>query len=422
MSCRGPDGAARRPARNTRNRARRRSQVSPRRPLRPSQTTQVEQEASEIAGIVRTAVSVEPREGRLCVFMPPVEKVEDYLELVSAAEAAAQKLGMPVHIEGYAPPHDPRLNVIRVAPDPGVIEVNIHPAASWEECVATTEAVYEEARQCRLGADKFMIDGEHTGTGGGNHVVVGGADTARQPFLRRPDLLRASCCTGSAGRACPICSRACSSARRARRRASTRRATTASTSSRSRCRRCRSDQGRCAAAVAGRSPVPQSAGRRDRQHAPLRNLHRQALFAGRADGAARAGRVPRLRDAAQRAHEPRAAGADTRAHCALWKAPKEGRLTRWGTTLHDRFMLPHLSGTISSMCSRDLSQHGLELAPNGSRPSSSSASRSAAKSSATGESRTSPGARTLARDGRTGSDRRHGPLRRQFGRTAFRRS
>jgi len=141
-------------------------------------------------GYVRTAIAVEPRDGRLCLFMPPVGTLEDYLEILAAAETTAEELDMPIHIEGYAPPSDSRLNVIRVAPDPGVIEVNVHPAQSWQDCVEITTGVYEEARQSRLGADKFMIDGKHTGTGGGNHVVVGGATTEDSPFLRRPDLMR----------------------------------------------------------------------------------------------------------------------------------------------------------------------------------------------------------------------------------------
>ncbi len=140
--------------------------------------------------VIRTTLCVEPREGRLHVFMPPLKHVEDYFELVTAVENVAQSLGMPILIEGYPPPHDHRVNQLSVTPDPGVIEVNLHPARDWAEMVAQTTTLYEEARQTRLGTEKFMLDGRHTGTGGGNHIVLGGPTAADSPILRRPDVLR----------------------------------------------------------------------------------------------------------------------------------------------------------------------------------------------------------------------------------------
>ena len=140
--------------------------------------------------VVKTALTLQVRDGHLFVFMPPCEKLEAYVALLAAIEDTARKLNTPVAIEGYTPPRDPRVKVLMVTPDPGVIEVNIHPAASWRDLLANMQTLYEEARQARLGTEKFMLDGRHTGTGGGNHVTLGGATPADSPLLRRPDLLQ----------------------------------------------------------------------------------------------------------------------------------------------------------------------------------------------------------------------------------------
>jgi uncharacterized protein (DUF2126 family)/transglutaminase-like putative cysteine protease len=164
------------------------------------------QRGESAAWLTRTALCVEARDpqrangpkaesdlgGRsshLYVFMPPMQRLEDYLDLLAAIEATAEKLGMRVVLEGYPPPRDPRLKMLQVTPDPGVIEVNIHPAHDWNELVEHTEFLYEAAHQTHLCAEKFMTDGRHTGTGGGNHFVMGGATPTDSPFLRKPELL-----------------------------------------------------------------------------------------------------------------------------------------------------------------------------------------------------------------------------------------
>jgi uncharacterized protein (DUF2126 family)/transglutaminase-like putative cysteine protease len=140
--------------------------------------------------VVRTTLCIEPRNGCLFLFLPPLEHLEHYVALIELIEDTAAEMDLPVVIEGYEAPKDDRLRCFKVTPDPGVIEVNIHPSDNWRDLSDNTQMLYEEARLSRLGAEKFMLDGRHTGTGGGNHITLGAATAADSPFLRRPDLLR----------------------------------------------------------------------------------------------------------------------------------------------------------------------------------------------------------------------------------------
>ena len=137
----------------------------------------------------RTALVVQARDGIVHLFLPPLEKLEKFCELLGLLDEVVREVGVPVVFEGYGPPPDPRIKVLMVTPDPGVIEVNVHPTSSWTELSELTTTLYDTARQVRLGTETFGLDGRHSGTGGGNHITLGGPEPARSPLLQRPDLL-----------------------------------------------------------------------------------------------------------------------------------------------------------------------------------------------------------------------------------------
>ena len=139
---------------------------------------------------IRPALCVEARDGRLHVFLPYAPQLVDYLDLLAAVEDTCQYLRKPVWLEGYTPPPDPRLRSFSITPDPGVLEVNLPPASNWDELVQFNTLLFEEAHRNRLTAEKFAYDGSHIATGGGSHIVIGGATVLDSPVLRRPDLLR----------------------------------------------------------------------------------------------------------------------------------------------------------------------------------------------------------------------------------------
>ena len=138
---------------------------------------------------VRTALVVQARAGFVYVFLPPLEQLDPFCVLVALVDRAAERTGTEVVLEGYGPPPDPRIRHLMITPDPGVIEVNVHPTASWPELAELTRSVYALARECRLGAETFAVDGRHSGTGGGSHLTLGGPEPSRSPLLRQPDLL-----------------------------------------------------------------------------------------------------------------------------------------------------------------------------------------------------------------------------------------
>lgn len=138
---------------------------------------------------LRRALTTEIRTGTLTIFLPPL-LLAPYCALLPKIEETLARLKLAdVVLAGYAPPADAALPTVGLASDPGVLEINVSPCATWADYDRQLGQLFAAAAACGLCARKLQFNGRETGTGGGAHLVFGGPAGLLSPFFAFPSLL-----------------------------------------------------------------------------------------------------------------------------------------------------------------------------------------------------------------------------------------
>jgi uncharacterized protein (DUF2126 family) len=134
------------------------------------------------------ALTVQCRDGCLEIFLPPLRQ-EAWTELLEAVVGALPP-GCAAEFSGYLPEDEAgRWHHLEVSIDPGVLEINFPPSASWREYDGWLRALDRAQRRAGLRPWKIGPDGNARGTDGGHHLLLGGPRREDHPFFSRPGWL-----------------------------------------------------------------------------------------------------------------------------------------------------------------------------------------------------------------------------------------
>ena len=138
-------------------------------------------------GELRQVLTLERDHSGWALFLPPLDR--EPLELLLQRIAHHSHGWQQPELSGVLPwdAHE-HWQLLGLTADPGVLEVNLPVCHSWQE-YARWIALLEDAGAA-AGLRSWKQEGDRSeGTGGGNHLLLGGPNLEEHPFFSRPDWL-----------------------------------------------------------------------------------------------------------------------------------------------------------------------------------------------------------------------------------------